>query len=165
MGLGISCAYPTSKNVLAELCRLKNGDIVMSITVFLKTDFVEIFNIDSLDFFPTISDNSVNLIVTSPPFSLLRKKEYGNANAENYLDWFRPLASEFKRTLREDGSLVIDIGGSWNKGLPTKNLYQFKLLIMLCEEMGFHLAQDFYWWNPSKLPSPSQCPTTEVAGL
>lgn len=51
---------------------------------------------------------------------------------------------------------MIDIGGAWNQGQPTRNLYHFKLLIMLCEDYGFHLAQDFYWWNPSKLPTPAE---------
>ena len=94
--------------------------------------------------------------MTSPPFGLVRKKDYGNVEANEYLDWFKPFAIEFHRVLKDDGSLVIDIGGAWNKGYPTRNLYHFKLLIMLCEEVGFHLAQDFYWWNPSKLPTPAE---------
>jgi site-specific DNA-methyltransferase (cytosine-N4-specific) len=52
--------------------------------------------------------------------------------------------------------LVIDIGGAWIPGQPTRSLYHFKLLIMLCEEFGFHLAQDLYWWSPSKLPTPAE---------
>ena len=58
--------------------------------------------------------------------------------------------------LKSNGSLVIDIGGSWIPGQPTRSLYHFKLLIMLCEEHGFHLAQEFYCWNPAKLPSPAE---------
>ncbi|MGH9470891.1 MAG: DNA-methyltransferase [Terriglobia bacterium] len=94
--------------------------------------------------------------MTSPPFGLVRKKDYGNVEACEYVDWFRPFGNEFKRVLKESGSLVIDIGGSWTKGFPTRSLYHFKLLILLCEEFGFHLAQDFYWWNPSKLPTPAE---------
>ena len=67
-----------------------------------------------------------------------------------------PSLSTSTASLAEHGSLVIDIGGAWNKGLPTRSLYHFKLLIMLVEEYGFHLAQEFYWWNPSKLPSPAE---------
>ncbi|MCP4704506.1 MAG: site-specific DNA-methyltransferase, partial [candidate division Zixibacteria bacterium] len=81
---------------------------------------------------------------------------YGNVDATDYIDWFRNFGQLFKRLLKEDGSLVIDIGGSWVKGQPTRSLYHFKLLIMLCEEIGFHLAQEFYWWNPSKLPTPAE---------
>ncbi len=103
-----------------------------------------------------IAAHSVDLIMTSPPFGLVRKKEYGNVDAERYIDWFRPIGAMFKRVLRENGSLVIDIGGAWMPGQPTRSLYHFKLLIMLCEELGFHLAQEFYWWNPSKLPTPAE---------
>lgn len=100
--------------------------------------------------------NSVDLIMTSPPFGLVRKKSYGNEDADQYCDWFRPFAEGFKRVLTERGSLVIDIGGAWIPGQPTRSLYHFKLLIMLVEEFGFHLCQEHYWWNPSKLPSPAE---------
>ncbi len=102
------------------------------------------------------SPRPVDLIVTSPPFGLVRKKGYGNADAAEYVEWFRPFASAFKRVLRESGSLVIDIGGAWVPGQPTRSLYHFKLLVMLCEEFGFHLAQEFYWWNPARLPTPDE---------
>jgi len=101
-------------------------------------------------------ESSVNLIMTSPPFGLVRKKSYGNEDADTYCDWFRPFAEGFKRVIKDDGSLVIDLGGAWKHGTPTRSLYHYKLLIMLCEEYGFHLAQEHYWWNPSKLPSPAE---------
>jgi site-specific DNA-methyltransferase (cytosine-N4-specific) len=101
-------------------------------------------------------DESVDLIFTSPPFALLRKKDYGNVDADKYLDWFREFAPDFRRILKPAGSLVIDIGGSWIPGQPTRSLYHFELLIMLCREWEFHLAQEFYWWSPSKLPSPAE---------
>ncbi len=103
-----------------------------------------------------VVDESVDLIMTSPPFGLVRKKEYGNADADDYLAWFRPFASHFTRILKPQGSLVIDIGGAWKSGLPTKSLYQYELLITLCKEFDFHLAQEFFWWNPSRLPSPAE---------
>ena len=103
-----------------------------------------------------IEERSVDLIMTSPPFGLVRKKEYGNADADDYVDWFRPFARQFARVLKPEGSLVIDIGGAWNAGKPTKSLYHYELLLTLCKEFGFHLAQEFFWWNPSKLPSPAE---------
>jgi len=111
---------------------------------------------DSLDVLATYSGTSVDLIMTSPPFGLVRKKDYGNVAADKYVEWFKPFASAFHHVLKDSGSLVIDIGGAWKKGQPTRSLYHFKLLIMLCEEFGFHLAQEFYWWNPSKLPTPAE---------
>ena len=99
---------------------------------------------------------SVDLIVTSPPFGLVRKKSYGNEDAHRYCDWFRPFAAGFRRILKENGSLVIDIGGAWKRGAPVRSLYHFELLLMLCEEYGFDLCQEHYWWNPSKLPTPAE---------
>lgn len=104
----------------------------------------------------TLEPNSVDLVVTSPPFALRSKKAYGNEDAHLYLDWFRPFATGIKRVLKSSGSLVIDIGPAWQEGQPTKSLYQFELLTMLCEEYGFYLAQDFYWWNPSRMPAPAE---------
>ena len=112
---------------------------------------------DSLDYlFGHAEEHSVDLVLTSPPFGLVRKKSYGNEDAEEYCNWFRPFAEGFKRILKKNGSLVIDIGGAWKPGTPTRSLYHFELLIMLCKEYGFHLCQEHYWWNPSKLPTPAE---------
>ena len=125
-------------------------------SLFLETSRGRILLGDSIDALGDTETGSINLIMTSPPFGLVRKKEYGNVEAHLYLDWFKPFAKHFSRVLKDGGSLVIDIGGAWNSGTPTRSLYHFKLLIMLCEEFGFHLAQDFYWWNPSRLPTPAE---------
>lgn len=111
---------------------------------------------DSLEMLRALPDNSVNLIVTSPPYALHFKKAYGNADKSDYVDWFLPFAREFKRVLRPDGSFVLNIAGSYNKGHPTKSLYQFHLLIALVEKVGFYLAQDCFWYNPAKMPVPAE---------
>jgi len=123
---------------------------------YFKTSLGSIYLGDALDVLRKQKAKTIDLIMTSPPFGLVRKKEYGNVDADKYIDWFRPFAEEFKRVMKDNGSFVLDIGGVWNQGSPTRHLYHFKLLIMLCEEFGFHLAQDFYWWNPSKLPTPAE---------
>lgn len=124
-------------------------------TVF-KTRHGKILCGDASLYLPKVSDRSLDLVVTSPPFGLIRPKKYGNVHADKYTDWFRPYAEHFHRVLKDSGSLVLDIGGVWTQGEPTRHLYHFKMLIMLCEEYGFKLAQDFYWWNPAKLPTPAE---------
>ena len=104
----------------------------------------------------TIPNNSVNLVVTSPPYALHFKKAYGNENKDRYVDWFLPFAKEIQRVLTEDGSFVLNIGGSYNQGVPTRSIYHFKLLIALVEEVGFHLAQECFWHNPAKMPVPAE---------
>jgi DNA modification methylase len=63
---------------------------------------------------------------------------YGSVRINEYASWFLPLADEFKPLLTPDGSFVLDIGGVWNKGEPTRSLYQYRLLLGLCEKVGFH---------------------------
>lgn len=124
---------------------------------FHKTRWGKMFHGDSLLLLNRrLEPASVDLIVTSPPFGLVRKKKYGNVDADEYLAWFKPFGEAFRRVLKPSGSLVIDIGGAWIPGQPTRSLYHYELLIMLCRELGFHLAQDFFWWNPSKIPSPAE---------
>ncbi|MCE3231465.1 MAG: pvuIIM [Alphaproteobacteria bacterium] len=109
---------------------------------FYKTSLGEMIQGDSAEVLKARKGSTVDLIMTSPPFGLIRKKKYGNVHADVYCDWFKSFAQQFYRVLKNTGSLVIDIGGIWKNGQPTRSLYQFKLLIMLCEEIGFHLAQD-----------------------
>ena len=131
-----------------------DGDRLKS---FFSTSRGQIYHGDSLDFLHSKAmPKSVDLIMTSPPFGLVRKKSYGNEDADEYCNWFRPFAEGFRRVLKDSGSLVIDIGGAWKAGMPTRSLYHFELLLMLCREYGFHLCQEHYWWNPSKLPTPAE---------
>lgn len=117
---------------------------------------------DSHEFLAKVPSSSVNLLLTSPPFALRRKKSYGNVSASEYADWFWPFAEEIRRVLRPDGSFVLDIGGSWNKGEPTRSLYHFELLIRLCGHTGlFNLAQEFYWYNRAKMPAPAEWVTIQ----
>ncbi|BBH65299.1 methyltransferase [Actinoplanes sp. OR16] len=109
---------------------------------------------DSLDILPQLPANSVDLIVTSPPFPLLRQKEYGNEDQHAYVDWLVSFAKAAKDALKETGSLVIDIGGAYQRGRPVRSLHQYRVLIALVDDLGYQLAEEFYWHNPAKLPSP-----------
>lgn len=114
---------------------------------------------DSLDLLDELPDNSIDLVVTSPPFELAHQKEYGDDWADDeggYQDWFLKFAEKVRRVLTEYGSFVIEIGGAFEKGRPARSTYQFELLTKLAGKEGeFELAQDFYWHNPAKLPSPA----------
>jgi len=112
------------------------------------------FQADSLAMLKNMPSGSVDLVMTSPPFALLRKKEYGNEPVDRYLDWFMPFCAQIKRVLKPTGSFVLDIGGSWVTGAPVRSLYHFELAVKLSKE--FYLAQEFYWYNPAKLPTPAE---------
>lgn len=122
-----------------------------------QTNLGKAYCADCLDVLKTIPARSVDLVITSPPFALRRKKSYGNVSAEEYSDWFWPYGRAIYRILKPNGSFVLDIGGSWNKGEPTRTLYHFELLLRLCSPEGkFRLAQEFYWYNPAKMPAPAE---------
>jgi site-specific DNA-methyltransferase (cytosine-N4-specific) len=109
---------------------------------------------DSLELMKELPDSSIDLIITSPPFALQRPKSYGNVGETEYVEWIKPFGYEVYRILRETGSFVLDLGGAYRYGIPSRSLYNFRVLLTFCDDIGFHLAEDFYWFNPSKLPSP-----------
>lgn len=111
---------------------------------------------DSLKIMKSIPDNSIDLILTSPPFALTRQKEYGNKQEEEYLEWFMDFGKEFYRLIKPTGSLVIDLGGAYLPGFPTRSIYQYELLVKLCRELNFFLAQEFFHYNPARLPTPAE---------
>ena len=111
---------------------------------------------DSQELLARVPTGSVSLVFTSPPYALHFKKEYGNAHKRDYVRWFIPFATQILRVLKDDGSFVLNIGGSYNEGKPTRSLYHFHLLIALIEEVGFHLAQECFWYNPAKMPMPAE---------
>lgn len=113
---------------------------------------------DARGFLAESSPSTIDLVVTSPPFPLTfrKKKPYASVGEEEFVDWLLPYAAECHRVLKDTGSLVLDLGGVWNKGVPVRSLYQYKVVIALCERLGFHFAQDFYWYNPGALPAPAE---------
>ena len=109
---------------------------------------------DSLALLAELPDNSIDLVMTSPPFALRRQKSYGNVEETEYVQWIKPFGQQVFRVLKESGSFVLDLGGTYRSGIPSRSLYNFRVLLAFCDEIGFHLAEDFYWFNPAKLPSP-----------
>lgn len=109
---------------------------------------------DALELLEGLDDESVDLIVTSPPFALQRKKAYGNEDQDAYVDWLAQFGEAAKRVLKPTGSLVVDLGNAYRKGSPTRSLYPYRVLLRFVDELEYHLAEEFFWYNPAKLPSP-----------
>jgi len=119
-----------------------------------ETELGAAFQGDSRELLEELPDNSIDLIVTSPPFALQNEKEYGNKDQDSYNDWFMEFIPEVRRVLQPHGSFIVEIGGAFKKGMPERSLYQWKLLTRIVEEGDLKFAQDWYWYNPNKLPSP-----------
>lgn len=99
--------------------------------------------------------SKIDLILTSPPFPLNRKKKYGNLTEGKYLEWFVEQSSLFSEFLSPTGSIVIELGNSWNKGSPTVSTLALRAMLEFLEVSNLHLCQQFVWFNTAKLPTPA----------
>ncbi|WP_201788334.1 DNA-methyltransferase [Mesorhizobium sp. ORS 3428] len=97
----------------------------------------------------------INLIVTSPPFPLVRKKRYGNETGEAYLNWLKSLAVPLTDLLTDDGSIVIEIGNAWEEGAPVMSTLPLEALLEFKRAASLHLCQHVICHNPARLPSPA----------
>ncbi|MCL4466421.1 MAG: site-specific DNA-methyltransferase [Chloroflexi bacterium] len=118
------------------------------------TEYGQAYVGDAHDLLGLLPDESIDLVLTSPPFALQRQKEYGNVDQDGYVEWLLSFAPEVKRVLKQSGSFVLDLGGAYCRGRPVRALYNYRVLIKMCDQLGWNLAEEFFWFNPSKLPSP-----------
>lgn len=98
----------------------------------------------------------VQLAFTSPPFPLNTKKSYGNLQGEEYIRWFAKFAPLLRDIVTEDGSIVIEIGNAWMPGQPTMSTHVLEAFLRFLKKGDLHLCQEFFWYNPARLPSPIQ---------
>lgn len=99
---------------------------------------------------------SVDLIFTSPPFPLNRKKKYGNLQGQAYIDWLVNFAPMFRSLLKPTGSIVIEVGNAWEPSRPVVSTLALEALLTFLKKGEFQLCQQFVWHNPARLPSPAQ---------
>jgi len=119
-----------------------------------STQFGQQVTGDSRTVVARLPDEAIDLIVTSPPFALLRQKSYGNESQADYVEWLLEFGRAALPKLKDGGSFVLDLGGAYERGRPVRSLYNFRVLIQFCDVLGYRLAEEFFWHNPAKLPSP-----------
>lgn len=98
----------------------------------------------------------INLIFFSPPFPLNRKKKYGNLQGEEYAEWLANIGLLLKDYLADDGSIVIEMGNSWEQGRPVMSTLALRSLLGFLDKSNYSLCQQFIWYNKAKLPSPAE---------
>jgi len=103
-------------------------------------------------------ENKIQLIITSPPFPLNNKKKYGNLTGDEYKRWLANFAEIFAKLLKDDGSIVIELGNAWVANRPVQSLLPMESLISFVKnkKAGLRLIQEFTCYNPARLPSPVQ---------
>lgn len=119
---------------------------------------------DSLDLLPLLPPESIDLAITSPPFALQRKKEYGNENEDGHVNWLLQFAEPILRVLKPAGSFVLDLGGAYQSGRPVRSLYNFRVMLRLCDEHGFHLAEPCWTSSPVRTPRAAPPRNSVAAG-
>jgi hypothetical protein len=103
----------------------------------------------------------VQMVFTSPPFALNRKKRYGNRTGDDYIEWLAEFGPKLTDLLTPDGSIVMEMGNAWVQGSPTMSTLSLKALLAFQERSGLHLCQEFICYNPARLPAPAQWVTVE----
>src|SRR5437016_4624054 len=98
----------------------------------------------------------VQLILTSPPFPLNRKKKYGNRQGDEYVEWLAAFAPLFREFLTENGSIVVEMGNAWEPGEPTMSTLALEALLSFLRTGDLKLCQQFICYNPARLPTPAQ---------
>lgn len=101
-------------------------------------------------------EGKIQLIFTSPPFPLNRKKKYGNLQGEAYVHWLANFAQTFRKLLTKDGSIVLELGNAWEPGKPVMSPLALRALLAFLDAGEFNLCQQFIVYNPARLPSPAQ---------
>src|SRR5436309_4715462 len=107
------------------------------------TDYGAAYCGDSLELLTLLPNRCINLVITSPPFALQRQKAYGNEDQATYVAWLLSFTPEIKRILKPSGSFVLDLGGAYQKGVPIRSIYQYRVLVKMCDELGWNLAEEF----------------------
>jgi DNA modification methylase len=104
---------------------------------------------------------NVQLILTSPPFPLNRKKKYGNLTGQAYIQWLQKMAPICRDYLKPDGSIVLELGNAWERGKPVMSTLPIKALLAFLDAGQLQLCQEFVYYNPARLPTPAQWVTVE----
>lgn len=104
---------------------------------------------DSLEVLSRMPDNSVNLIVTSPPYADQRKKTYGGIHPDKYVEWFLPIAEQLKRVLADDGSFILNIKEKVLDG--ERHTYVLELILAL-KKQGWLWTEEYMWHKRNTTP-------------
>ncbi len=95
------------------------------------------------------SDNSIDLIITSPPYADRRAHTYGGVKPEKYVEWFLPRAEEFLRVLKPTGSFVLNIKEKAENG--ERHTYVLELILAL-RKQGWYWTEEYIWHKKNCYP-------------
>lgn len=115
----------------------------------LKIQFDDIIEGNCFDAIKNIPSNSIDLIVTSPPYADKRKRFYDSIHPNKYVDWFMPLAYELKRVLKPKGSFILNIKEHPRDG--ERDTYVLELILSL-KKSGWFWIEEYCWYKKNSFP-------------
>lgn len=149
----------------AERFPSPNSSIRKAVTIGYRTSRGTMYRAKIEDFLESSHaqelQGKIQLIFTSPPFPLNRKKAYGNEEGEVFVNWLASLAPKFKDLLTPSGSIVIEMGNAWEPGRPVMSVLALESLLGFMRKAQLLLAQQFICYNPARLPGPAEWVTVK----
>ena len=112
----------------------------------IKTD---LFLGDSKEQLKMLSENSVDLIVTSPPYADQRKTTYGGIHPDGYVEWFLPISKQLLRVLKPTGTFILNIKEKVVEG--ERSTYVMELILAM-RKQGWHWTEEFIWHKKNSYP-------------
>ncbi|MDR2907459.1 MAG: site-specific DNA-methyltransferase [Bacteroidales bacterium] len=116
---------------------------------YLHIPTMDVYCGDSECLLSKIADNSIDLIVTSPPYADRRKNTYGGVNPDRYVDWFLPISQELLRVLKPTGTFILNIKEKAENG--ERHTYVLELILAL-RKQGWLWTEEFIWHKKNSYP-------------
>ena len=114
-----------------------------------STNNVDIHFGDCLNILKNIEDDSIDLIITSPPYADQRKNTYGGIHPDKYVAWFLTRTSEFKRVLKSTGSFILNIKERVYNG--ERHTYVIELILKM-KKQGWLWTEEYIWHKKNCYP-------------
>lgn len=114
-----------------------------------KKQTIELINADCLIALQGLPSDSIDLIVTSPPYADQRKNTYGGISADKYVEWFTPIGKELLRVTKPSGSFVLNIKERAING--ERHTYVIELILMM-RKLGWLWTEEYIWHKKNSYP-------------
>ena len=111
--------------------------------------FADIYLGDSKEKLKSLEDNSIDLIMTSPPYADQRKSTYGGIHPDKYVEWFLPISEELLRVLKPSGTFILNIKEKVVKG--ERSTYVMELILAM-RKQGWYWTEEFIWHKKNSFP-------------
>nr|WP_314552276.1 site-specific DNA-methyltransferase [uncultured Capnocytophaga sp.] len=115
----------------------------------MKELITNILQGDSAEMLKTLPDNSIDLIVTSPPYADQRKSTYGGISPDKYVEWFLPISEQLLRVLKPSGTFVLNIKEKVVNG--ERSTYVMELILAM-RKQGWLWTEEFIWHKKNSYP-------------